>query len=160
MNLKMRLLSIFTSTRHIKFGEIKYFHPSGRTTLPNGHPIQKGAFIHECHINSNSFESSFCRGYCIVLPSNQDLTYDGIKACIVETDSSDTYTIGNYFNGKYIADTDEIFNDNSISISVKGISNKKLTKLVEHLLTQLPIERLLIRNSSNNKIFITHRTCS
>ncbi|MCM1451059.1 MAG: hypothetical protein NC102_02270 [Clostridium sp.] len=76
---------------------------------------------------------------------------------MVETDSSVTYTIGNHFKGKYIADTGEIFSDNSISIRVKGISNRKLATIVEQLSTQLLLERILIKDFSNNKIFIAQR---
>lgn len=35
--------------------EVKYFHPSGRKTLPNGSHYQKGGFIKECIDNLNSF---------------------------------------------------------------------------------------------------------
>lgn len=35
--------------------EVKYFHPNGGT-LPNGHPIQRGGFLHECKMNSLAYE--------------------------------------------------------------------------------------------------------
>lgn len=35
--------------------EIKYFHPSGRKTLPNGNHYQKGGFLKECKDNVDSF---------------------------------------------------------------------------------------------------------
>ncbi len=155
----MRLPHIFTNTTPIKFGEIKYFHPSGRTTLPDGHPIQKGGFIHECSVNSNSFESSLCTGYCIVLPSNHpEVTRNDISAVIdYMVDSSGIYTIGNYFKGRYIADTGELFNENSTAIGIEGLSSRQLVKLVEHISMPFSLGTLLIKSFSDNKIFITHR---
>ena len=43
------------NTRNNSIQEIKYFHPSGRKTLPNGSHYQKGGFIKECKDNAESF---------------------------------------------------------------------------------------------------------
>lgn len=155
MNLKMRLLAIFTKAPRINFGEIKYFYPSGRTTLPNGHPIQKGGFLRECRINNNSFEPSLHSGYCIVFPANLlEITPDGIRDLFV--DCSVTYIIGNHFKGQYAAATGEIYNEKSITIGVDGLSSRELATLVEYLSKRLPHKSLLIKDFSNNKIFIAH----
>ena len=40
-----------------KITEIKYFSPSGRKNVPNGHIMQKGGFIKECIDNSRKFKT-------------------------------------------------------------------------------------------------------
>lgn len=157
MNLKMRLLIIFTKTSRINFGEIRYFHPSGRIALPNGHPIQKGGFLRECRINSNSFETSLCSGYCIVLPATlPEITPNVISDFFADIYGS--YTIGNYFKGTYITDSGEIFSYKSIAIGLNGLSNEKLTILTERISKRLSLNRVLIKDFSNNKIFIATAT--
>jgi len=46
-----RLFSNFTVKR------IKYFHPTGRESMPSGHPIHLGGFFKECATNKESFQT-------------------------------------------------------------------------------------------------------
>ena len=48
-------MKLFTKIQY-NITEIKYFSTDG-SSLPNGHPIQKGAFIKDCQDNSKKFKS-------------------------------------------------------------------------------------------------------
>lgn len=41
--------------KKMRVRELKYFHPSGRESLPNAHPFHKGGFINECRLNKKAF---------------------------------------------------------------------------------------------------------
>ena len=48
------LKKLIGNEEHVSINEIRYFHPN-RRTMPNGSHYTRGGFLHECHLNSNSF---------------------------------------------------------------------------------------------------------
>jgi len=48
---------VIQKSTSFKITEIKYFSPSGRKNVPNGHIMQKGGFIKECIDNSKKFKT-------------------------------------------------------------------------------------------------------
>ena len=90
-----------------KITEIKYFSPSGRKNVPNGHIMQKGGFIKECIDNSKKFKTE---NYQFLI--NEDLE-------IVEAIHDQQYGLWDYRGGIITFSTDV----NSLDISDIKIFN-------------------------------------
>ena len=154
---------IFNYCRLRHFKEIKYFSPDGRT-MPNGIGFQRGNFIKECADNANSFaltEAVFCgqkspngkRGGVIILPANtnNNLNDDAITQSIATI--SQAYAIGNAFRGRYIGAYDEIYDKNSITIEVNGLSRGGLCRFATSVARALCQKALIVKDLNSNKIY-------
>jgi hypothetical protein len=63
------------------------------------------------------------------------------------------FSIGNFFSGRYVGDNGDIFNENSITIEVNGISSKGLIYLAKEIMKYFNQETLLLKDLNINKIF-------
>ena len=151
----------YFSRRH--FREIKYFSRDGRT-MPNGIGFQRGNFIKECADNANSFaltEAVFCgqkspngkHDGVIILPANTNynLNDDAITQSIATI--SQTYAVGNAFRGRYIGVHDEIYDKNSITIEVNGLSRGGLYRFTTSVASALHQKALIVKDLNSNKIY-------
>jgi hypothetical protein len=67
------------------------------------------------------------------------------------------FSIGNFFSGSYNGDNSKVFNENSISFEVNGISSKGLIYLAEEIANELNQETLLVNDMNVNKRFLVYR---
>jgi hypothetical protein len=151
----------YYNLRHFK--EIKYFSRDGRT-MPNGIGFQRGNFIKECADNANSFVLSEVvfsgqkspNGKCygvIILPvnTNNNLNDDTITQSIATI--SQAYSIGNAFRGRYIGVYDEIYDKNSITIEVNGLSRGGLYRVATSVARTLHQKAIIVKDLNSNKIY-------
>lgn len=130
--------SVFSKTMIRK---IEYFHPSGRTTLPDGICYYKGFFIKTCLENEAAFAvPEDCCGV-IVFPVG------------IEPVSREDYRVGHYFHGSFIADEKILFNADSSAIAIVGISSYKLKRLAKRLAKEMQTVLLV---KTKDEIYITH----
>lgn len=64
------------------------------------------------------------------------------------------YSVGNYFQGKYVGDNGEMYNEESLSVTVNGLSSKGLLSLAERLATAFMQETVLVKDLNTNKIYL------
>lgn len=64
------------------------------------------------------------------------------------------FSIGNFFSGRYIGDNNKVFDENSISIEVNGLSSKGLIYLAEKIAQEFHQETVLVKDLNVNKIFL------
>lgn len=63
------------------------------------------------------------------------------------------YSVGNFFQGKYVGDNGEMYNEKSISVEVNGISSTYLLKFAELLAQEFMQETVLVKDLNTNKIY-------
>ncbi len=132
-NLKKILNSIIKdaineSTFTVK--EIRYFSPSGRNTLPNGHPIQKGGFIKECIDNKDKFKTG---NYQFLIKENSD---------VIEAIHPEQYGMFDYRGGIVVFSTDV----NSLQISKNKLTNwlkKKMKTYMNRFFVKSKLAKLV-----------------
>ena len=159
----IRIKDIFNYCRLCHFKEIKYFSRDGRN-VPNGVGFQRGNFIKECIDNASNFvlsealrgeqnRSSCCFGGVIILPANTNnkLNDDAITQSIATT--SQAYSIGNAYRGRYIGVYDEIYDKNSITIEVYGLSQLALLRCADFIARALHQKALIVKDVNSNKIY-------
>lgn len=138
--------------------EIRYFSTDGKT-MPNGIGFQRGNFLHECKVNSESFKlncdnnPSEHKGGVIVLSSGADINRDHLSNEVAK-EYGTTYFIGNAFYGKYVADNKDTFDERSVTIEATGISHKSLLEMAEMIAKIFQQETILVKDLNKNKIFI------
>lgn len=64
------------------------------------------------------------------------------------------FSIGSFFNGRYIGDNGKVFDENSMSIEVNGISNDALIYLAEKIAMEFNQETVLVKDLDYKKIFL------
>lgn len=64
------------------------------------------------------------------------------------------YSVGNFFQGKYVGDNGEMYNEKSLSIEVNGLSSKSLVQLAEYIAEMFRQETVLVKDLNNGKIFL------
>ena len=64
------------------------------------------------------------------------------------------YSVGNFFHGRYVGDSGEMYNEKSVSVEVNGLSSKSLVKLAEYLAEMFRQETVLVKDLNNGKIFL------
>jgi hypothetical protein len=152
---KKHLLSMeinFFGRKNVK--EVKYFHPSGKS-LPNGSHFQRGGFLHECQQNKDAYvldESvhgeqcglSKCRGGVITFPNQ-------FKE---KSESVGMYSVGNFFKGKFVGESGEVYDETSLSIDVNGLSSESLIQFAENIAEKFHQETVLVKDLNNGKVFL------
>lgn len=151
----------YYNLRHFK--EIKYFSRDGRT-MPNGIGFQRGNFIKECADNANSFVLSevvfsgqkspngkSCGVIILPVNTNNNLNDDTITQSIATI--SQAYSIGNAFRGRYIGVYDEIYDKNSITIEVNGLSRGGLYRVATSVARTLHQKAIIVKDLNSNKIY-------
>ena len=159
----IRIKDIFNYCRLCHFKEIKYFSRDGRN-VPNGVGFQRGNFIKECIDNASNFvlsealrgEQNRSSGYfggVIILPANtnNNLNDDAITQSIATI--SQAYAVGNVFRGRYIGVYDEIYDKNSITIEVNGLSRGGLYRFTTSVARALHQKALIVKDLNSNKIY-------
>ncbi|MCM1139316.1 MAG: hypothetical protein NC453_12170 [Muribaculum sp.] len=149
----MKLQSIFAKTTRISFGEIKYFHPTGRTTLPNGHPLQKGAFLNECRINRDAFTLPDGRSWDYVLVFPTGVSETSITEAFIKNEPH-VYAIGKFFIGSFIINNSATFNEKSVSVAISDRSHSQLSTLTHQILHVCVDKTILIKAFPHNKIYL------
>lgn len=71
-----------------------------------------------------------------------------------DNDYIGAYSVGNYFQGKYVGDNGEMYNEDSMSVTVNGLSSKGLLALAEKLATAFMQETVLVKDLNTNKIYL------
>lgn len=132
--------------------EIKYFHPSGRNTLPNGIYYQKGNFIGECRENSKKFvlkegvvPGQRYRGGVMVFCS------DIVDGSLIERFG---YTVGHAFRGKYLGQNGKLYDEKSFTIEITGVSSRDLLRIAEQLSAAFGREAVLVKDLNKDKIYL------
>lgn len=132
--------------------EIKYFHPSGRDTLPNGIYYQKGNFIGECIKNSKKFTLTDSvvpgqryLGGVVVFPNGN------IDGSMIERIGN---TAGHAFRGKYLAQNGKLYDEKSYTVVINGISSRDLLRIAEQLSAAFDQEAVLVKDMNKNKIYL------
>lgn len=74
-----------------------------------------------------------------------------------ENDYIGAYSVGKFFNGKYVGDNGETFNDKSVSIEINGLSSKGLLLLGEYITKKFQQETVLIKDLNYNKIYLANK---
>lgn len=64
------------------------------------------------------------------------------------------YSLGNFFNGKYVGDNGEMFNDKSVCLEINGLSSKSLLKLAEMIADRFRQETVLVKDLNRNKVYL------
>lgn len=90
--------------------------------------LQRGSLIHKTITSFNN--------------SNSENEYIG------------AYSVGNFFQGKYVGDNGAMYNEKSISVEINGLSSKSLMKVGELLAKQFRQETVLVKDLNNNKIYL------
>lgn len=62
------------------------------------------------------------------------------------------WTIGKFLNGRYKSNNGKVFDENSISIELLGVSNDTLIKFAEELCDDFKQESVLVKDYQNNEI--------
>lgn len=118
MKLK-KILELITRRgggRKYTISEIKYFSTDGRTSVPNGHVIQKGGFLSECHDNKEKFKTE---NYQYFIDNSLN---------IVEAIPPNQYGMADYRGGVVLFSNDV----NSVDVSRYRILNWAKRKFKSH----------------------------
>lgn len=67
-----------------------------------------------------------------------------------------SFSIGNFFKGRYVGDNGKIFNEKSISIELGGISFEGLIYFAEEIARDFLQETVLVKDFNHNKIFLVN----
>jgi len=152
------------------FKEVRYFHPQGKD-MPNGCCYQRGGFLKECKINRERFlmdeyvhnNRKGHNGGFFVFPTDFDSTIvNGIHDAINHFNGASkdtekritTYCIGNHFKGRYVGYQGEIYDSNSLSLEIDGLSSRVLTTFAFKLAYKNQMS-VLIKDLNTDKIYIT-----
>ena len=77
------------------------------------------------------------------------------------TEHSVAYSVGRSFNGKYVGDNGEMYDEKSLSVEVNGFSGRSLLKFAEMLADVFMQETVLVKDLNTGKIYhvrlITYR---
>lgn len=155
------------------FKEVRYFHPQGKN-MPNGCCYQRGGFLKECKINKERFlmdedvhnvhnNQKGHNGGILVFPTDFDSTIvNGIHDAINHFNGASkdtekritTYCIGNHFKGRYVGHQGEIYDSNSLSLEIDGLSSRVLASFAFKLAYKNQMS-VLIKDLNTDKIYIT-----
>lgn len=64
------------------------------------------------------------------------------------------YTVGSSFKGSYLGQNGKIYNENSVSIEINGLSSESLLTLAEILCKAFNQECVLVKDLNKNKIYL------
>ncbi len=64
------------------------------------------------------------------------------------------FSVGNFFSGRYIGDNSKVFDENSLSIEINGISSDALIYFAEEVAMEFNQETVLVKDLNLNKIFL------
>lgn len=67
------------------------------------------------------------------------------------------FSIGNFFNGRYIGDNQKVFDEKSLSLEVNGISTNGIIYLAEEIAEEFKQETVLVKDLNTNKIFLVNQ---
>ena len=149
----------------VHFKEIKYFSPDGKG-MPNSIGFQRGGFLHECKKNREAFEIDLpvCpvhnttmghQGGIIVFstdavansPECEDLLHDIVPSVAC--------SVGNAFMGQYVGSKGELYNKDSMTVVVHGLTIKELFRLAEMLSKTLHPTGIIVKDLNTMKIYTT-----
>ena len=63
------------------------------------------------------------------------------------------YSVGNFFKGRYVGDNGEMYNENSLSVEINGLSSESLLKVAEMIAQEFMQETVLVKDLNKNKIY-------
>jgi len=150
-NKRMKFHKLSKKNNIIK---IKHFHPDGEKFPETGSYFQKGGFMGDCVKNSKSFDTNVEKGGIIVFDTTVHLLLHRAEPLLLskygnvfEIDKKvnefnnlnksgeciGTFSIGNYFKGRYICEDGKIYNEKSISIEIDGISSEILIEFAGNI---------------------------
>lgn len=64
------------------------------------------------------------------------------------------YSVGHAFRGKYQTDDGKLYDENSVTFEINGISSGSLLKLAELVAKSFAKETVLVKDLNNNKIYL------
>lgn len=70
------------------------------------------------------------------------------------------WTVGKFLSGRYTAKNGKVFDENSLSVEIIGIDSTELIKIAEELCVMFLQESVLVKDFSNNKIFLVNADIS
>lgn len=65
-----------------------------------------------------------------------------------------SYTVGNFFNGRYLSDDGHTFDEKSTSVEVNGLTTSGLLMLAEFISKSFKQETVLVKDFNKNKIYL------
>lgn len=87
--------------------------------------------------------------------SKSKLNQDDKKVGEVDVeDYIGAFSIGNFFSGRYIGDNNKVFDKNSLSLEINGISSEGLIYLAEEIAMEFEQVTVLVKDLNQNKIFL------
>jgi hypothetical protein len=66
------------------------------------------------------------------------------------------FSVGNFFNGRYVGDNGKVFDEKSMAVEVNGISSEALIYLAEQIATEFHQETVLVKDLNKNKIYLAN----
>ena len=146
----------------VHFKEIKYFSPDGKS-MPNGIGFQRGGYLHKCKKNKEAFETdkSICTVHNAkreslggIIVFSTDAVADSLVCdCLQHITPPIAYSIGNTFRGQYVGSSGELYNKDSLTIVVNGMTTKKLLKLAEMLSKTLHPTGIIVKDMNTMKMY-------
>jgi len=153
--------------------EIKHFHPNGEKFPETGSYFQKGGFMGDCVKNRKSFDTNVEKGGIVVFASTVNVTYEMVDKKVTEFNNQNkfgecisAFSVGNFFKGRYVDDDGNVYNPQSRSIEINGISSEALIEFVgATLAVALPSavalpEIVLVKDLNLDKIYLVKIVCS
>ncbi len=67
------------------------------------------------------------------------------------------FSIGNFFQGKYIDDKGRVFNEKSLTIEINGVSSEGIIFLAQEIAREFKQETVLVKDLNLNKIFLVNQ---
>lgn len=153
---KKHLLSMeinFFGRKNVK--DVKYFHPSGKS-LPNGSHFQRGGFLHECQQNKDAYvlDESVHGEQCGLSKNSGGVITFPNQFIDNGNEFSGAYSVGNFFKGKFVGESGEVYDETSLSIEVSGLNSESLIQLAENIAEKFHQETVLVKDLNNGKIFL------
>jgi hypothetical protein len=112
---------------------------------------RKDTILNKLNIYKNRYFADKCVNNR-VKNFNQTRSLNDLERNITK-DYIGAFSVGKFFNGRYFGDDGKVYNENSLSIEINGISSIGLYRFGEIIAREFEQEVVLVKDFNNNKIF-------
>lgn len=104
----------------------------------------------------NTYKNRLLRGKIIGDTLKGKIIGDTLKSFNVTSRNEQVtnYTMGSSFKGSYLGQNGKIYNENSVSIEINGLSSESFLALAEILCKAINQECVLVKDLNKNKIYL------